>query len=90
MVIAVLVASMPKAMHPLPIDLAEAAAVDATATDDGWALVADAVGQLDWDTAMEAGVTMEPGAVDRAVVDLSPDERRALTALLEAELRAKS
>ena len=90
MVIALLMVMLPKATRPLPIDLAGAAAVDAPATDDGWTLVADAVGHLDWDTAVEAGLAVEPGAVDRALMDLSADERRALTALLEAELRAKS
>jgi predicted anti-sigma-YlaC factor YlaD len=89
MVIALLVVSLPRPIHPRPADLAEAGG-DAPSNEDGWTVVADAVGHLDWDTAVEAGLTVEPGAVDLAVMDLSADERRALTALLEAELRAKS
>jgi hypothetical protein len=89
-VIAALVMTVPSAIHPLPIDVAEAPSGDMQLNDDGWMLVADVVGDLDWDTAMAAGLSVEPGAVDRAVMELTADEQRELTALLRAELRAKS
>jgi len=56
-------------------------------TDDpSWSLMTDLAGHLDWDAAVEAGLTMPAGGVDRAVFDLSADERRALRGLLQAEL----
>ena len=72
------------------------AAVGATAddialADDRWVLVADMVGEMDWDTASAAGLVVEPGDAEQAVLELSPDEQRELTRLLRAELqRAKS
>jgi hypothetical protein len=90
LVIAVLVVTLPQAIRPLPIDVAELPGGDVPLNDDGWTLVADVVGDLDWDTAMAAGLSVEPGAVDRAVMDLTADEQRELTALLQAELRGKS
>lgn len=59
--------------------------------DEGFALVADLVGDLDWDTAMSAGLGVAPGAADRAALDLTANEQQELTRLLKAELtRAKS
>lgn len=59
--------------------------------DEGFALVADLVGDLDWDTAMSAGLGVAPGAADRAVRHLTATEQQELTRLLMAELtRAKS
>lgn len=72
------------------------AAVSATAddialADDRWVLVADMLGEMDWETASAAGLVVEPGDAERAVFQLSPDEQRELTRLLRAELqRAKS
>lgn len=69
-------------------------AVDETSDstlDDSWVIVADLVGDLDWDTAMLVGLTLEPGAADLAVLQLTAAEQRELTRLLKAELtRAKS
>ena len=60
-------------------------------TDDSFAVVADLVGDLDWDTAMSAGLTVAPGAADRAVIALTAAEQQELTRLLQVELtRAKS
>jgi len=62
-----------------------------TALDDSWVVVADLVGDLDWDTAISVGLAVEPGAADQAVFDLSITEQQALTRLLQAELtRTKS
>jgi predicted anti-sigma-YlaC factor YlaD len=90
LVIAALIVTLPNAIRPLPIEVAEVPSGDVPLNDDGWTLVADAVGDLDWDTAMAAGLRVEPGAIDRAIMDLSADEQRELTAILHAELRAKS
>jgi hypothetical protein len=46
----------------------------------------DLAGDLDWDAAVEAGLAGSAGGVDRAVFDLSLDERRELARLLKAEL----
>ena len=79
-----------------PVAVNEAAVSSATAddialADDRWVLVADIVGEMDWETASAAGLVVEPGAAERAVLELSPDEQRELTRLLRAELqRAKS
>ena len=64
---------------------------DIALADDRWVLVADMVGEMDWDTASAAGLVVEPGDAEQAVFELSPDEQRELTRLLRAELhRAKS
>ena len=68
-----------------------ATADDLALADDRWVLVADIVGEIDWDTASAAGLVVEPGAAERAAFELSPDEQRELTRLLRAELqRGKS
>ena len=67
------------------------APADTDRSDEGFALVADMVGDLDWDTAMSAGLAVAPGAADRAVLELTATEQQELTRLLMAELtRAKS
>jgi hypothetical protein len=59
--------------------------------DEGFAVVAELVGDMDWDTAMSAGLSVTPGAADRAVLELTTTEQQELTRLLQAELtRAKS
>ena len=58
---------------------------------DSWTMVADLVGELDLETAAEAGVLVAPGLAERAVLELTADEQQALTRLLRTELtRAKS
>ena len=62
-----------------------------TTVDDRFTLVADLVGDFDWETAVSAGLTVAPGAADRAVLELTALEQQELTRLLQAELtRAKS
>ena len=43
----------------------------------------DLAADLDWDAAAEAGLMPAAGAVDRAIVDLTADERRELQRLLQ-------
>lgn len=90
LVIAALVMTLPSAKRPLSVEVAQAES-DVVLNDDGWMLVADALGDIDWDTATAAGLMVEPGAADRVVMELTADERRELTVLLQAELlRVKS
>lgn len=64
---------------------------DGTHRDEGFAVVADLVGDMDWDTAMSAGLSIAPGAADRAMLELTAAEQQELTRLLKAELtRTKS
>lgn len=63
----------------------------APAIEDGWTLVADLIGDLNVETAAEAGVLLTPGLAERAALELNADELQELTRLLNAELtRAKS
>jgi hypothetical protein len=61
------------------------AELPAVADDASLSLVADLVIDLDWDTAVEAGLTTQFGS-DDVVVDLSEGERRELHQLLRMEL----
>lgn len=62
-----------------------------TLSDSGWSLVTEMVGELDWETASAAGLTVAPGDAERAVLELSLQEQQELRRLLTAELeRAKS
>jgi hypothetical protein len=75
---------------PAPV-AATTAPADAAREDPGFAVVADLVGDLDWETAVSAGLTVAPGAADRAVLELTASEQQELTRLLKAELtRTKS
>ena len=65
-----------------------AAAIELPA--DSWTMLAELVGEIDIETASAAGV-IEPGSAERAVLQLTAEERQELTRLLRAELtRAKS
>jgi hypothetical protein len=68
-----------------------AAAVESPGADERWVMVENLVGEFDWETAREAGLTVKPGAADQAIAHLSAEEQQELTRLLKAELmRAKS
>ena len=54
--------------------------------DAEWGALAELVGPLDWDTAVEAGLVTAPGAAEAAMLDLSSDERRELSRLVATEL----
>lgn len=69
----------------------EVALNEQDAADTSFAIVADLVGDMDWDTAISAGLRVEPGAADQAMLELTAAEQQELTRLLRAELtRAKS
>lgn len=88
LIVMALAAALPR--QPLTSDVVAGAVVDAP-LDESFAVVADLVGDMDWDTAMSAGLTVEPGAADLAVLELTATEQQELTRLLRAELtRAKS
>jgi hypothetical protein len=54
--------------------------------DASLGLIAVLANDPDWDAAAEAGLTTQAGAVDRAVLELSANERLELERILEAEL----
>jgi hypothetical protein len=54
--------------------------------DAEWRALAEVVGPLDWDAAVEAGLVTGPGSADLAMLDLSSDERRELSRLVATEL----
>jgi hypothetical protein len=92
MIIIALMYSVPRQDHAERASAASAsdanAALDLAAPSDSWVVLADLVGEVDLDTA--AGV-VAPGIADQAVLQLTADEQRELTRLLNAELtRAKS
>jgi hypothetical protein len=62
------------------------AELPALADDVSLSLVADLVTDLDWDSAVEAGLTTHIGVDDDVVTGLSDGERRELHALLRMEL----
>jgi hypothetical protein len=76
----------PGGSHPPAAVLAEPPAGDvgaaAAADDPSFTLLGDLADSLDWDTAAEAGITMEVGAADTAVAGLDEAERSELQRLL--------
>jgi hypothetical protein len=65
---------------------AVAVATFGDADDGSWPLVESAAGTLDVDEAVRAGLLGAGDTTDRAVLQLSADERAELGAMLEAEL----
>jgi hypothetical protein len=63
---------------------------EAPATDAAWALLRDAASDMQFDDAAEAGLNVRPGAVDSAVLDLTPAERDALGRLLQDAIKSRS
>jgi anti-sigma factor RsiW len=62
--------------------------IEAPATDAAWALLRDAASEMQLDDANEAGLSVRPGAIDSAVLDLTPPERDALGRLLQDAINA--
>jgi hypothetical protein len=60
--------------------------LDAPADDPSLTLIADLVGELDWDGVAEAGLTSGAGAAERLLLDMSADERLELQQILKQEL----
>jgi hypothetical protein len=91
LVAAVSLTRVEKALAPSPGLLSRAVTeatndVAAVAEDSSLSLVADLAGDLDWDSAREAGLTTHVGVDDDAVNQLTEDERRELRQLLQGEL----
>lgn len=79
---------------PPPPPMASAPAAGASAREpderilrDDWEMVADLVAPLDWDTAVAAGIGLQPGDAEAAVATLTSEERSELHRLLAAELQ---
>jgi hypothetical protein len=74
-----------------PVVMDDAIAIESATPDDSWVLIADLVGDIDLETATQAGLTVEPGLAEQAVLELTAQEQQELTRLLRVELmRAKS
>jgi len=56
------------------------------ADDPSLSLIADLAGEVDWDAASEAGFATAAGSIDRAVSDLTPEERMELQRILKEEM----
>jgi len=72
-----------------PAVLATATARDLTPSlenDPSLSFIADLASDLDWDDAVEAGLTSGTDAVERVVQDMSDDERRELRRVLQEEM----
>ena len=90
LIVMALAAAVPRQAAVTPDVAAVNAAVDQP-LGDSFAVVANLVGDIDWDTAMSAGLTVGPGAADQAVLELTAAEQQELARLLKAELtKAKS
>jgi hypothetical protein len=88
MIILALTLTIPK---PEPVDDLDVtfAAIEVPEADH-WIALAEIVGDLDIETASEAGV-IEPGMAEQAVLQLTAEEQQELGRLLQVELtRAKS
>lgn len=86
-----LMIAVPRQAAPVETAAVEATDVlDPSGEADNWVMVATLVGDIDLDTAAEAGV-IGIGVSDRAVLTLTAEEQQELTRLLKAELmKAKS
>jgi anti-sigma-K factor RskA len=69
-------------------DLPQPDDVHAFDDDPALTLLADLSAGLDWEAASEAGLVPAQGAIDRVVLNLSPEERAELHRLLEEALAA--
>ena len=64
---------------------------EAAIDDRDWAVLAELVGPLDWETAAAAGLALTPGDAELVVHELTAEERQELSRLITDELtRAKS
>jgi hypothetical protein len=71
-----------------PVVAGQSALVEAASADEAsWGLIADLAGDIDWDTAVEAGVAPPRGGVDRVLLELDAEERLELERLVREELR---
>jgi hypothetical protein len=70
--------TQPKAVDETSADVGSSAPAD----DPSFILLGDLAGSLDWDSAADAGITMDVGAADHAVAELTQSERTELQRLL--------
>ncbi|MGE0864453.1 MAG: hypothetical protein AB7P34_11175 [Vicinamibacterales bacterium] len=91
LVVMALAVSLPREPRDVPARAAaDAVGVDEAPPDERFAIVADMVGDMDWDTAMSAGFAVKPGAADLAVLELTAAEQQELTRLLKELTSSKS
>lgn len=92
MIVVSLTMALPKQNSVNATQFADEAVIAPDApSPDNWVMVANLVGDLDLDTAVAAGVVVQPGDAEEAVLQLTSEEQQELTRLLKAELtRAKS
>ena len=94
--VAVMALTMTLRTPATPSQSADATSTSATADNpDGtvddtaaWSMIADLAAELDWDSAVDAGLT-PLGGVDRALFDLTTDERRELQRLINEDLTSE-
>jgi hypothetical protein len=55
--------------------------------DAAWAVVRTAAEDLNYEDALAAGISAEPGAAERAAMELSAEERAELVRLIEREIK---
>jgi hypothetical protein len=68
------------------VPAADDAALDA-ANSEVWDVLTAAASDMQIEDAREAGMTVRPGAIDRAVQKMAPDELNELGRLLQSELK---
>ena len=93
MIILALTLAVPKQVPPADGDEGAFTIADAPGAPaiDNWVMLTSLVGDIDLDTAAAAGVVVQPGDAELAVLQLTAEEQQELTRLLRAELtRAKS
>jgi hypothetical protein len=73
------------AVQPFP-GAASAPPLENGEADAGWDLVAGFAESLEWDEVASAGVSLRPGAAERALLQLSEEQQEELVRLLEAEI----
>jgi len=64
--------------------------IAADSNTEVWEVLTAAAADLEWDEAREAGMGVQPAALDRAVQRLSADELTELGRLLQSELKRAS
>ena len=73
----------------LPSAVADASVIpdDDVEQDAAWAVVRTAADGLDYEDALEAGISTGPGAAERAAMEMSTEEQAELVRLIEREMK---
>ena len=69
-----------------PAESPEGLAQPPITEDASWVLMVDLAAGLDLDSTSDAGLVIRPGSAERAIAQLSNEERHAVTRLLQEEL----